>query len=296
MPDHDGLLFRRAVRDDVPPIVALLANDPLGATRESPTDPLPDAYHLAFDQIDRDPAQELIVAERDGEVVGVLQLTVIPSLTWRGTARGQIEGVRVRADTRGAGVGEAMFREAIARARARGCGIVQLTTDHSRPDALRFYERLGFRATHAGMKLHLSLLLLFALLACNPRAPLQTAVPDTATAVVRIQRPSVIAFWRVPVSDAELEAVPGFATALDDFVYLWADTRPLLDSLGIAALDQPGTRFTIESGAGPQSFPAHPDSAEIGYVMVAPGRPATTVYGVQSPDEVLRAARDYFGR
>ncbi|HEX6643283.1 MAG TPA: GNAT family N-acetyltransferase, partial [Gemmatimonadales bacterium] len=147
---------RRARRDDLPAIVALLADDALGAVRESATDTLPAEYARAFDRIAADAAQELIVAEHGGEVIGVLQLTVIASLTWRGTARALLEGVRVRSDARGCGIGEQLVREAIARARARGCGIVQLTTDRSRADAHRFYERLGFRATHVGMKLHLN--------------------------------------------------------------------------------------------------------------------------------------------
>lgn len=156
MSAQDDVRFRRARREDLGAIVAMLADDALGAVRESATDPLPDEYARAFDRIAEDPAQELLVAERGGEVVGVLQLTEIASLTWRGTTRALIEGVRVRSDARGSGVGEKLVREAIDRARARGCGIVQLTTDRSRADAHRFYERLGFHATHVGMKLHLN--------------------------------------------------------------------------------------------------------------------------------------------
>jgi ribosomal protein S18 acetylase RimI-like enzyme len=147
--------FRSARREDLRDIVALLADDPLGAQRERLVDPLPDAYLHAFAAIDADPNQDLVVAERDGRVVGVLQLTFIASLTWQGSSRALIEGVRVAAAARGMRIGEALVREAIERARRHGCRIVQLTTDRSRTDAHRFYERLGFRATHVGMKLHI---------------------------------------------------------------------------------------------------------------------------------------------
>jgi ribosomal protein S18 acetylase RimI-like enzyme len=154
----DGKLrFRRARRHDVPAIVRLLANDPLGATREaSGTGELPEAYWQAFEAIDADPRQFLVVAELDGRVVGTLQLTFIPSLTYRGGERAQIEAVRIDAGSRDRGLGRAMVGWAIEQARARGCRLVQLTTDQRRADALRFYRSLGFRATHAGMKLLLS--------------------------------------------------------------------------------------------------------------------------------------------
>lgn len=132
----------------------MLANDPLGARREDFRDPLPSSYHDAFDAIDRDLNNELVVVERDGAVIGVLQLTFIPYLTYRGGWRALIEGVRVAADQRGGGVGRALFEWAIERARERGCHLVQLTSDKQRPDAIRFYESLGFRASHEGMKLH----------------------------------------------------------------------------------------------------------------------------------------------
>lgn len=151
----EPILFRSARQADLSGIVALLADDPLGATRERFEEPLPEAYLRAFSAIDRDPNQDLIVAECAGSVAGVLQLTFIASLTWQGSTRALIEGVRVAAGMRGRGIGEALVREAIARARAHGCAIVQLTTDRSRTDAHRFYERLGFKATHVGMKLHL---------------------------------------------------------------------------------------------------------------------------------------------
>lgn len=149
-------VFRTAVRADVPAIVRMLADDPLGARRERLEEPLPPAYDRAFDAIDADPNNELLVAEHDGRIAGVLQLTFIPYLTYQGGWRALIEGVRVSAAMRGQGVGRALVEEAVTRARAKGCHLVQLTTDKQRPDALRFYERLGFRATHEGMKLHLA--------------------------------------------------------------------------------------------------------------------------------------------
>ncbi|HEX6678854.1 MAG TPA: GNAT family N-acetyltransferase [Actinomycetes bacterium] len=154
----DGKLrFRRARRQDVPAIVRLLASDPLGATREaSGPGELPGAYWRAFEAVDADPHQFLVVAELDGRAVGTLQLTFIPSLTYRGGERAQIEAVRVDAGSRDRGLGRAMVGWAIERARARGCRLVQVATDQRRPDALRFYQSLGFRATHAGMKLPLS--------------------------------------------------------------------------------------------------------------------------------------------
>ncbi len=147
--------IRSATAADLPAIVRLLADDPLGATRESFVEPLPQAYTEAFDAIRAQGGNEILVAEHDGAVVGCLQFTVIPGLARLGMSRGQIEGVRVDKQCRGQGVGEALFRDAIERARAAGCGLVQLTTDKSRPDAHRFYERLGFVASHEGMKLTL---------------------------------------------------------------------------------------------------------------------------------------------
>lgn len=144
--------IRPAVRADVPAIVQLLADDPLGATREQPGDPLPDAYWTAFDAMHAQPGNELLVAEYAGRVVGCVQLTVIPGLSRTGLTRGQLEGVRVGAAHRGQRIGEALVEAAVALARAAGCGLVQLTTDRSRPAAQRFYERLGFEASHVGMK------------------------------------------------------------------------------------------------------------------------------------------------
>jgi GNAT superfamily N-acetyltransferase len=144
--------FRTATPADLPAIVAMLADDTFGAARESAGDP---AYAAAFDQIDADPRNTLVVADREGEVVGTMQLTYIPSLSRRGSERLQIEAVRVRADQRGRGLGREMIQWAVEQGRARGCNTVQLTTDKRRTDAHRFYTSLGFVASHEGMKLAL---------------------------------------------------------------------------------------------------------------------------------------------
>lgn len=148
-------VIRSAQLEDLPAIVALLADDPLGRQREQVADPLPDAYRRAFAAIDQDPRNLLVVAEDAGRIVGILQLTFIPSLTRLGTERAQIEGVRTAADRRGHGIGRELIEWAVQSARAQDCGLVQLTTDKQRLDALRFYEFLGFTASHLGMKLHL---------------------------------------------------------------------------------------------------------------------------------------------
>lgn len=147
--------FRDATEADLSAIVALLADDPLGATREAPATELPAAYAEAFAAIAADPNNRLIVADDEGAVVGCLQLTFIPGLTYTGGWRAQIEGVRIARSQRGRGLGRAMFDWVIEQARARGCRLVQLTTNKARPDALRFYESLGFTASHEGMKLDL---------------------------------------------------------------------------------------------------------------------------------------------
>jgi ribosomal protein S18 acetylase RimI-like enzyme len=143
--------IREARPDDLRAIVALLADDPLAQTREDPADFA--AYRRAFDEIAAQAGNTVLVAETGGAVVGCLQLTAIPGLSRRGMKRGQIEGVRIAAGQRGHRLGERLMAAAIARARAAGCGLVQLATDRSRPDAHRFYERLGFVASHLGMKL-----------------------------------------------------------------------------------------------------------------------------------------------
>ena len=150
-----ALSFRTATRGDLPAIVRMLADDGLGKGREQPGDPLPRVYGDAFDRMAAQPDNVYVLAEIDGEVAGCLQFTIIHGLSRAGMSRAQVEGVRVAASHRGRGVGEALFRHAIVRARDAGCGLVQLTTDKSRPDALRFYEKLDFTASHEGMKLDL---------------------------------------------------------------------------------------------------------------------------------------------
>lgn len=146
------LEFRVATRDDVPAIVAMLADDHLGRQRERNTTPLPDSYYDAFDIIQADPNNELIVAVRHGVVVGTLQLTFTPSLSYQGSWRATIESVRTASDLRGQGIGSQLVAWTVERARARGARMVQLSTDKSRADAKRFYEKLGFKASHEGMK------------------------------------------------------------------------------------------------------------------------------------------------
>ncbi|MEU0433805.1 GNAT family N-acetyltransferase [Streptomyces sp. NPDC006290] len=147
------LEIRAAVADDVPAIVAMLADDPLGAQRESPDDLTP--YLGALERLSRDPNQHLVVAAREGRVVGTLQLTVIPGLSRKGATRSVIEAVRIHADERGSGLGTELIEWAIAESRRQECQLVQLTSDASRTDAHRFYERLGFEASHVGFKLPL---------------------------------------------------------------------------------------------------------------------------------------------
>jgi GNAT superfamily N-acetyltransferase len=147
------LEIRPAAEDDIPAIVAMLADDPLGAQRESPEDLSP--YRAAFERLAADPNQRLVVAVREGRVVGTLQLTFVPGLSRRGATRSIIEGVRIHADERGGGLGTQLIEWAVDASRRQGCSLVQLTSDVSRNDAHRFYERLGFSATHVGFKLQL---------------------------------------------------------------------------------------------------------------------------------------------
>ncbi|GAT83989.1 GNAT family acetyltransferase [Streptomyces sp. F-3] len=153
MRDMTDLEIRPAVADDVPAVVALLADDPLGAQRESPDDLAP--YLAALERLKADPHQHLMVAVREGRVVGTLQLSIIPGLSRRGATRSIIEAVRVHADERGNGLGTRLIEWAIEASRRHGCRLVQLTSDRTRTDAHRFYERLGFEASHLGFKLHL---------------------------------------------------------------------------------------------------------------------------------------------
>ena len=147
------LSFRRAGIADLPAIVAMLADDELGAQRESRNDLTP--YLAAFERIDRDPGQHLLVADRGIEVVGTLQLSVIPGLSRRGATRTVIEAVRVRASERGTGLGSLLIEYAVEESRRLGADLVQLTSDASRADAHRFYERMGFVGSHVGFKLSL---------------------------------------------------------------------------------------------------------------------------------------------
>ena len=147
--------LREAQREDLPTIVRMLADDPLGAKRHRVEDPLPTDYYATFDAIAASPSNRLYVAEVDGEIVGTLQLTFIPGLDYVGAERMMIEAVRVARERRNAGLGKAMVIQAIEIARRRGCQRVELTSNASRRDAHRFYERLGFTASHVGLKLML---------------------------------------------------------------------------------------------------------------------------------------------
>ena len=148
-------VFRLAKRADLPSIVRMLADDDLGSQRERYVEPLPGSYYAAFEQIEHDSSHELIVAEVNGEVIGTLHLMFLPSLSFQGGLRAQVESVRVAKSFQGQGIGSDMMRWVVDRARVRGAHVVQLTTHKSREDAHRFYERLGFRGTHLGMKLSL---------------------------------------------------------------------------------------------------------------------------------------------
>ncbi|MGP3773150.1 GNAT family N-acetyltransferase [Streptomyces sp. SDT5-1] len=147
------LEIRPAAVDDVPEIVAMLADDPLGAQRESPDDLTP--YLAAHARLNADPNQHLVVAVREGRVVGTLQLSIIPGLSRKGSTRSIIEGVRVHADERGSGLGTRLIEWAVDESRRQDCQLVQLTSDATRTDAHRFYERLGFVSSHLGFKLQL---------------------------------------------------------------------------------------------------------------------------------------------
>ena len=149
------ILYRLANQTDVPAIVRLLAEDDLGAQRERFETPLPTSYYTAFEAIESDPNHELIVAELDGEIIGTLQLMFLPSLSYQGGMRAQVESVRVMVNYRGQGIGTDMMNWTLERARQRGCHMMQLTSHESRTDAHRFYEKLGFTKSHIGMKINL---------------------------------------------------------------------------------------------------------------------------------------------
>jgi GNAT superfamily N-acetyltransferase len=147
--------IRRAREADIPAIVAMLADDELGRAREDVSLPLAQAYLDAFAQIDADPNQLLAVMTDGDDIIGTLQISFLTGLSLRGARRGQIEAVRVAAHRRGEGLGQRLFEWAIETCRERGCRVAQLTTDKSRLDAHRFYDRLGFKASHIGYKLKL---------------------------------------------------------------------------------------------------------------------------------------------
>jgi ribosomal protein S18 acetylase RimI-like enzyme len=146
-----SITIRRARREDVGAIVRMLADDALGASRERLEEPLPPSYFQAFDKVARDQNLRLVVAEQGGTVVGCLQLCILPGISSQGASRGLIEDVRVASDRRSRGIGEQLVQWALAEARASGCKLVELLTHHSRVDAQRFYERLGFARSHVGM-------------------------------------------------------------------------------------------------------------------------------------------------
>ena len=147
--------FRKAKKEDIVDIVRMLAQDKLGQHREAFQAPLPERYYIALEKINADTNQELVVRENEEEdIIRTLQLSFIQYLTYQGGIRAQIEDVRIREDVRGKGIGEQLFLWAIEKAKQRGAHVLQLTTDKKRPAALRFYEKLGFKASHEGMKLH----------------------------------------------------------------------------------------------------------------------------------------------
>ena len=150
-----AVAVRRATRDDLPCIVAMLHDDGLGKHREDPSLPLDERYSAAFERLDGDDDHLMLVLQQDGAIVGYLQLSFIPGLSRRGMLRGHIEAVRIAGDRRGQGLGTILLEHAIDECRRRNCGLVQLTSDKQRTDARRFYERVGFVAAHEGFKLQL---------------------------------------------------------------------------------------------------------------------------------------------
>ena len=148
--------FKTAKKNDIPSIVRMLADDELGSKREDYKNPLPKKYYEAFQNIMQDKNQELVILENDNnDIIGTLQLTFIPYLTYQGGLRAQIESVRIHKNYRGQGFGKKIFQWAINRSRDKGAHMVLLTTDKQRPEAIKFYKTLGFNDSHIGMKLHL---------------------------------------------------------------------------------------------------------------------------------------------
>ena len=156
MGEYLSLTFREAVEKDLPFMVEMLADDELGSQREDTSNPLNPSYLSAFKNIVADPNNELIVVEKDGNLIGMLQLTFIPYLTHKGSWRCLVEGVRIHKNFRGEGIGTRVFEWVIQYARGKGVSILQLTSDKQRPDSIRFYEDLGFKSTHEGLKLKLN--------------------------------------------------------------------------------------------------------------------------------------------
>ena len=153
MAANSAVTIRRAHRDDVRIIVAMLADDPLGSGRERIEDPLPPPYYRAFEAVEKDPNIQLVVAEQGGAVVGCLQLCILPGSSSQGASRALIEDVRVATHCRSRGIGELLVQWAVAQARSRECKLVELLTHNTRVDAQRFYKRLGFLPSHVGMTL-----------------------------------------------------------------------------------------------------------------------------------------------
>ncbi|MDC6365086.1 MULTISPECIES: GNAT family N-acetyltransferase [Flavobacteriaceae] len=148
--------IRKAKKEDIPAIVQLLANDKLGKLREDYKDPLPQKYLEAFENINHDSNQELVVIENEvNQIIGTLQLSFLQYLTYQGGIRAQIEAVRIHEDYRGKGIGKQLFKWSIEKSKEKGAHVIQLTTDKKRPDALEFYKSLGFIDSHEGMKLHI---------------------------------------------------------------------------------------------------------------------------------------------
>ena len=150
------MVYRKATKEDLPAIIEMIANDALGQLRERFEDPLPKEYYSAFERINTDKNQELIVIENsEGEVVATFQLSFLQYLTYVGGIRCLVENVHVREDQTGKGIGKQMFQWIIERAKEKNVHLIQLTSNKLRPNAIRFYEGLGFKATHEGFKLHL---------------------------------------------------------------------------------------------------------------------------------------------